>query len=69
MDNFILDFYCPEIRLAIEMDGGQHITNKEQDNMRTKELNRNSITVIRFTNDEVLNDLDSVLEEIIRSCP
>ena len=69
MDNFILDFYCPEIRLAIEMDGGQHITNKEQDNMRTKELNRKNITVIRFTNDEVLNDLDSVLEEILRSCP
>jgi very-short-patch-repair endonuclease len=64
---YIADFYCHEKRLVIEVDGGIHFENKvkEHDQNRTAELDRLGITVIRFTNAQIFEQLAQVLEEII----
>lgn len=62
--NYILDFYCPEKKLAVELDGGFHRKRKEYDKNRTEYLNKLGIRVFRFWNDEVLNGVDSVIEKI-----
>jgi len=66
--SFTLDFYCPSIRLGIEIDGGQHaLENKRMaDNQRTRWLSERDICVIRFWNNDVLGNLSGVLEEIAR---
>jgi len=66
--HYILDFYCPKLKLAIELDGQQHQTQwtAEYDSERTSELARRGITVLRIPN--VLLIRDSLLvEEIIRA--
>jgi len=60
---FIPDFYCPKARLAIEVDGGIHIKRKEKDLHREKILASMNITVLRISNDELL-DIESVLYRI-----
>ncbi|HEX8277487.1 MAG TPA: endonuclease domain-containing protein [Segetibacter sp.] len=64
--NYIADFYCHEKKLVIELDGTVHTRqeNKEYDRGRTFELQELGVTVIRFWNDEVLNDTESVLAKI-----
>ncbi len=64
--SYVLDFFCPEIRLAIEIDGGQHIeeAHRIRDERRTEFLKQNGITVIRFWNNEVFNNTNGVLEKI-----
>jgi very-short-patch-repair endonuclease len=66
---YIADFYCHEKRLAIEVDGKIHFKPEthEHDENRTAELDRLGITVIRFTNDQVLSSLPSVLESILKT--
>jgi very-short-patch-repair endonuclease len=64
VDRFILDFYCPSRKLCIEVDGPIHDRLAEYDENRTECLARRGIRVIRFRNDEVLNDLDSVLQRL-----
>ena len=61
---FILDFYCPARKLAVEVDGGVHDGQAEYDEARTQQLNDYGYQVLRFRNDEVLNALDSVLERV-----
>ena len=63
---YVLDFYCPEIRLAIELDGGVHKEGNyyEYDNLRTKFLNENGIRVLRFDNDIVYDNLEGIIEAI-----
>ena len=65
---YTLDFYCPSLRLAIEVDGGQHADSRElrRDDLRTAWLESKGIVVIRFWNNEVLGNLNGVLEEIAR---
>ena len=62
VSNFILDFYCPQVRLAIELDGGQHYEdeNAEQDRQRTLLLKTFGVRTIRFTNLDVINNFDQV---------
>jgi very-short-patch-repair endonuclease len=62
---YIVDFVCFEKKLVIELDGSQHLDNEYIDNQRTEELNKNGFEVLRFTNNEVLNELDAVFEEIM----
>ena len=64
---YILDFYCPSERLAIELDGDSHFTDEaiEYDHERTAFLNSLNIRVLRFLNPHVYNDLESVCERII----
>lgn len=66
VDIFILDFYCHEIKLAIEVDGGIHLSSqqKEWDDNRSYELKELGINVIRFANEQVMNDVDLVVEDI-----
>jgi type I site-specific restriction endonuclease len=66
IEPYILDFYCHEKKLAIELDGGQHNTNegKEKDQKRTEFLKSQGIRVLRFWNNDVLQNTESVLEVI-----
>jgi len=63
---FVVDFFCYRLLLAIELDGSVHNWSyqKERDNERTKVLEGFGITVIRFTNDEVENNVEKVIEVI-----
>jgi very-short-patch-repair endonuclease len=61
---FILDFYCPKKKLCIEVDGGIHDARREMDEARTEALGTLKIRVIRFRNEEVLDELSSVLKRI-----
>jgi len=70
IDIFIADFYCHPVKLVVEVDGGIHKSSdqKEYDIGRTAELNNWGIAVIRFTNEEVENDIKYVINEIERNC-
>ncbi|MBA6153384.1 endonuclease domain-containing protein [Gelidibacter gilvus] len=63
---FIVDFYCHELGLIIEVDGPYHATKeqKQQDEKRTELLNYQGLTVIRFTNEEVHTEIDMVVTKI-----
>ena len=63
---YVLDFYCAEARLAIEIDGGQHWSEAEQqrDVCRTRYLRDRGIAVMRFSNREVLSETQGVLEVV-----
>jgi very-short-patch-repair endonuclease len=61
---FILDFYCPLLRLAIELDGGQHAVAAHRDHKRDGWLAERGVTVLRFWNSDVTQDLSGVLEVI-----
>mgnify|MGYP001159320093 CR=1 FL=1 len=63
---FVLDFYCHEKALAVEVDGGIHKKPdaKENDTRRTKELEDMGLRVIRFTNEEVMGEMVEVLRKI-----
>jgi len=64
--NYILDFYCPQEKLGIELDGKNHFSDNgyEADASRTAYLNSLNIRIIRFENKEVFEQLEGVLEEI-----
>ncbi|MBX7153604.1 MAG: DUF559 domain-containing protein [Candidatus Kapaibacterium sp.] len=66
IDRFILDFYCHDAELSIELDGSTHLSveQKQHDKQRTEYLNSIGIYEMRFWNSEVLNNIDSVLEQI-----
>ena len=58
-DLYIVDFICTEKRLIIELDGGQH--NEEIDKERTEYLEQQDFQILRFWNNEVLENIDGVL--------
>jgi very-short-patch-repair endonuclease len=61
--NYVLDFYCAEAKLAIELDGGQHAREDHStpDKARTRDLEKRGIRVLRFWNNEVFQNLDGVM--------
>ena len=65
---YVLDFYCADLRLAIELDGGQHFSDEAlcKDAERSRYLERYGVRVIRFSNREVLLQMSEVLAEILR---
>jgi very-short-patch-repair endonuclease len=67
MGPYILDFYCPTLKLAVELDGGQHNQSetKGYDAARLEYLKAQGIDVMRYWNNEVLHDVQSVLAELI----
>jgi len=69
LGEYIADFYCPESRLVVELDGGQHYQEegKEYDALRAQYMSAMGIRTIRFPNNEVLANLAGVLAEIERS--
>ena len=63
-DRFVVDFYCHAAKLVVELDGKQHEWFADYDADRTRVLESRGVSVIRFANVEVENDLDSVLARI-----
>ncbi len=61
---YILDFYCDELKLAIELDGGQHAEQQTYDQARTTFLEGQGIHVLRYWNNQVLGETDAVLQAI-----
>ncbi len=66
IDNFIVDFFCQELYLGIELDGYSHLldSNVDRDIRKEKRLNALGVKLIRFWDEEVFNDLDNVLRVI-----
>lgn len=64
--SYIADFYCPKIRLVVELDGGQHSEdeNVAYDQIRTDYFTSLGIKVIRFGNTDVLKNIEGTIEEI-----
>ena len=64
--DYVLDFYCHEYKLAIELDGEHHNQEevKEYDEARTKSLSESGITILRFWNEEVMSDINKVTDRI-----
>jgi len=62
--DYILDFVCLENKLVIEVDGGQHVQQAGYDENRTQKLQAAGFRVLRFWNDEVLKEIESVKEKI-----
>jgi very-short-patch-repair endonuclease len=61
---YVVDFVCLEEKLIIELDGGQHAENVEYDQERDAWLKSEGYTVLRFWNNELMNELEGVLERI-----
>ena len=62
--HYVVDFVCLEEKLVIELDGGQHAENLEYDHVRDSWLRSEGYTVLRFWNNELMNEMESVLERI-----
>ena len=65
-DPYVVDFYCCQGRLAIEVDGGQHAEPEQKvlDERRTEVLSKAGVRVLRFWNDQVLRETESVVNAI-----
>jgi very-short-patch-repair endonuclease len=61
---YVADFFCPEAKLIVELDGGQH-SGDVRDAARTKELEAFGYLVVRFWNHDVMRNIDGVLEAIL----
>jgi very-short-patch-repair endonuclease len=66
VEDFIVDFFCYDAMLVVEVDGTVHDdpTQRERDEQRTMILKRLDLKEIRFTNEEVMNDIDQVINRI-----
>ena len=65
--NYVADFCAPRKKIIIELDGSQHLEQGEYDNERTEFFKSKGYRVLRFWNNDVLNDLDSVLKVILQT--
>jgi very-short-patch-repair endonuclease len=65
IDEYIVDFYCHELKLAIEVDGFVHDTRQEYDLRRQKRLERLGVVVIRFDNEDVAKGMNEVISIIV----
>jgi very-short-patch-repair endonuclease len=68
IDHYIVDFVCADLKLVVEIDGGQHAENYQYDQRRTAHLESLDYKVIRFWNNEVLTETEAVLESIRLVC-
>lgn len=64
VDFFIVDFYCHEARLVVELDGVVHNKRRKYDDGRSSEMEKYYIKVIRFSNSEIENNIEDVLKKI-----
>ncbi|MBI5407946.1 MAG: DUF559 domain-containing protein [Nitrospirae bacterium] len=71
IDNYIVDFFCKELLLAIEIDGYTHTFEKvaDRDEMKEQRLNKLGVRIIRFKDDDVMNKIEGVLFEILLILP
>ena len=68
IEDFIVDFLSFEKRIIIELDGGQHVEDRQKDRERDKLLTKAGFKVLRFWNNEIFENLDGVLERIQEIC-
>ncbi len=68
IDGYIVDFYCHACSLVVEVDGGVHITQVEYDTDRDAHLRSRGFNVLRFSNKDVLENLQVVLQKILDTC-
>jgi len=63
---YIVDFYCPKARLVVELDGGQHYSDygKRKDGIRDKSIGSLGLKVLRFSDREVFENIEGVLQKI-----
>jgi very-short-patch-repair endonuclease len=68
---YIADFYCPKLKLVIEVDGGQHFTDEgvEYDKARNEYMESLGLQILRFTNSEVMGNMEEVVERITGKIP
>ena len=71
IEQYILDFYCPSAKLAIEIDGDSHFNESavQADKIRQKIIEELGIRFLRFTNSDVCENLDGVFETILKNLP
>jgi very-short-patch-repair endonuclease len=71
ISNYIVDFYCPELKRVIEVDGNVHgeEIKKIKDKQKQEYITAIGITVIRFTNGEIFDSMDGVFERILSNHP
>ena len=69
IDRFIVDFYCAEAKLCIEIDGGSHFEKEQEgyDKARTEFLEALGYQVVRYTNNDVRYNIHAVVDQIIRT--
>jgi very-short-patch-repair endonuclease len=67
--NYIVDFYCPEAKLVIEVDGSQHYGNqgKEKDTVRDDYLRRLGMKILRVSDRDVFENIDGIMERVYES--
>ncbi len=65
---FIADFFCVDHQLVIELDGSIHDNQREYDTARTAAIEMLGLKVVRFTNRDIIHDLDSVIARIVLMC-
>lgn len=65
--NLIVDFYCPQLKLVIEVDRSIHDNQRQYDQCRSEKLKEFGHYVLRFTNNQVIDDLPNVLEKITQT--
>ena len=63
-DRFIVDFYCSKAKLVIEVDGPIHQKTTAEDKAREELLSSAGVRILRFRNEQVLNELDQIIQEI-----
>lgn len=71
VDQYILDFYCPPAKLAIELDGDSPFSDaaSQSDEVRQKTIENLGIRFLRFTNQDVYENLDGIFEKILKHLP
>ena len=63
--SYVVDFCCESRRLIVELDGGQHAERSSEDAKRTSDLEAFGFLVLRFWNNDVLNNIEGVVETIV----
>jgi very-short-patch-repair endonuclease len=66
IDRFVVDFFCPTAQLVVELDAPTPDDRQGYDAARAERLAEGGLRVVRYTNDEVLRDLDAVVQDITR---
>jgi len=64
IEGFVLDFYCHELKLGIEIDGGIHLSRKEYDELRQEVIESKGVYIIRITNNEIKENKRSILKKL-----
>ncbi len=69
VDRYVVDFYCPELKLAVEIDGDSHFQTGSEDNDRHRQAFIESIGIqfLRFTNEDVFKNIEGVVEIVRRT--